>query len=314
MTCHNCHTECSRFGFHKGFQRYQCKQCKRTFSDIPEKPLDNLRLPLEKAVQITHLLVEGVGIRAIERLAGVHRDTVLAVLEVVGQKCARLLDAKVRNHPFESVQVDELFAFVQCKERNNVLQNPEIGGQYVFLGVDAKSKFILNFTVGKRDPVTTQTYIQDLQKRVQTPFQLTTDGFAPYPNEVFFTFQNEAHYAQLVKQYANPIDREKDFNRRYSPSHCTGARKVIRCGNPSPDQISTSYVERTNLTVRLFNRRFTRLTLGYSKKLANLKHSVALFIAHFNFCRKHSAHGQTPAQSCGLANHQWTIQELLTAI
>jgi IS1 family transposase len=276
--------------------------------------LDNLRLPLEKAVQITHLLVEGVGIRAIERLAGVHRDTVLAVLEVVGQKCARLLDAKVRNHPFESVQVDELFAFVQCKERNNALQNPEIGGQYVFLGVDAQSKFILNFTVGKRDPVTTQTYIQDLQKRVQTPFQLTTDGFAPYPNEVFFTFQNEAHYAQLVKQYANPIDREKDFNRRYSPSHCTGARKVIRCGNPSPDQISTSYVERTNLTVRLFNRRFTRLTLGYSKKLANLKHSVALFIAHFNFCRKHSAHGQTPAQSCRLANHQWTIQELLTAI
>ncbi len=314
MTCHNCHTECSRFGFHKGFQRYQCKQCKRTFSDIPEKPLDNLRLPFDKAVQITHLLVEGVGVRAVERLTGVHRDTVLAVLEVVGQKCARLLDAKVRNHPFESVQVDELFAFVGCKERNNVLQHPDLGDQYVYLGVDAQSKFILNFTVGKRDPVTTQAYIQDLQKRVQTPFQLTTDGFAPYPNEVFFTFQDGAHYSQLVKQYAAKIDGEKGYHRRYSPSHCTGARKVIRCGNPDPDRISTSYVERTNLSVRLFNRRFTRLTLGYSKKLANLKHSVALFIAHFNFCRKHSAHGQTPAQACGLTDHQWTIQELLTAI
>jgi hypothetical protein len=131
---------------------------------------------------------------------------------------------------------------------------------------------------------------------------------------VFFTFQDGAHYSQLVKQYAAKIDGEKNYHRRYSPSHCIGARKVIRFGNPDPDRISTSYVERTNLSVRLFNRRFTRLTLGYSKKLANLKHSVALFIAHFNFCRKHSAHGQTPAQACGLANHQWTIQELLTAI
>lgn len=313
VTCHNCHVQCSKIGFQNGFQRYRCKQCKRSFSDIPAKPLDNLRVPFEKAAQITHLLVEGVGVRAIERLANVHRDTVLAVLEVVGQKCARLLDQKVRNHSFESVQVDELFAFVVCKERNNVNHSREIGEQYVFMGVDAQSKFIINFTIGKRDPVTTQIYIQDLKKRVQTPFQLTTDGFTAYPNEVFYTFQDKAHFAQLVKQYAAAIDEEKGYHRRYSPSQCIGARKVIRCGNPSPDQISTSYVERTNLSVRLFNRRFTRLTLGYSKKLANLKHSVALFIAHFNFCRKHSAVAQTPAQACGLENHQWTINELLHA-
>jgi transposase-like protein len=112
MTCHSCKCQCSRFGFHKGFQRYQCRQCKRTFSDIPQRPLDDLRIPFDKAVQIVHMLVEGCGVRAVERLAGVHRDTVLAVLEVVGQKCARLLDERVRNHPFEFVQVDELFAFV----------------------------------------------------------------------------------------------------------------------------------------------------------------------------------------------------------
>ena len=259
------------------------------------------------------MLVEGVGIRATARLAGVNRNTVLAVLEVVGQKCARLLDQKVRNHPFEFVQVDELFAFVACKERNNVNHSREIGEQYVFMGVDAQSKFIINFTVGKRDPVTTQIYIQDLKKRVKTPFQLTTDGFTAYPNEVFYTFQDTTHFAQLIKQYAASIDGEKGYERRYSPSQCIGTRKVIRSGNPSRDQISTSYVERTNLSVRLFNRRFTRLTLGYSKKLANLKHSVALFIAHFNFCRKHSAVAQTPAQACGLADHQWTIQELLSA-
>jgi len=314
VTCHNCRSECSRFGFHKGFQRYQCKQCKKTFSDIPEKPLDNLRVPFEKAVQITHLLVEGCGVRAIERLTGVHRDTVLAILEVVGYKCARLLDQKVRNHPFGFVQVDELFSFVGCKERNNVNQSREIGEQYVYLGVDAQTKFIINFAIGKRDPVTTQIYVQDLKKRVQAPFQLTTDGYAPYAPEVFYAYQDSRiHFAQLVKQYAADIDGQKGYERRYSPSQCISTRKVIRRGHPARDQISTSYVERTNLSVRLFNRRFTRLTLGYSKKLANLKHSVALFIAHFNFCRKHSAVAQTPAQACGLADHQWTIEELLTA-
>jgi hypothetical protein len=117
-----------------------------------------------------------------------------------------------------------------------------------------------------------------------------------------------------VKQYANPNDGTKGCERRYSPSVCTGARKVIRIGNPSPDLISTSYVERTNLSVRLFNRRFTRLTLGYSKKLANLKHSVALFVAHFNFCRKHSTINKTPAMAAKLENHQWTIEELLNHI
>jgi transposase-like protein/IS1 family transposase len=311
MTCHNCKTKCSRFGIQNGFQRYQCKQCKRTFSDIPVKPLDNLRLPFEKAVQVVHLLCEGVGIRAIERLAGVNRNTVLNVLETVGQKCARLLDQRVRNVAFLNVQVDELFAFVGCKEKNNETKDTERGDQYVFMGVDADSKFIINFAIGKRDVVTTQIYCQDLKKRVQTPFQITTDGFTPYGKEVYYTFQQGAHFAQLVKQYANSDDATKNFERRYSPSICTGIRKTVRIGNPDRDLISTSYVERTNLSFRIFNRRFTRLTLGYSKKLVNLKHSVALFIAHFNFCRKHSTIAQTPAQACRLADHQWTITELL---
>lgn len=311
MTCHNCKIDCHRIGFQNGFQRYRCKQCRKSYSDIPLKPLDNLRVPFDKAVQIVHLLVEGVGVRATARLASVNCHTVLNVLETVGQKCARLLDQKVRNISFPNVQVDELFAFVGCKERNNETQDSERGDQYVYLGIDADSKFIINFAIGKRDPVTTQIYIQDLHKRVQTPFQLTTDGFTAYPNEIAYTFGQGAHYSQLVKQYAAAIDGQKGYHRRYSPSHCTGARKVVRIGNPDRDLISTSYVERTNLSVRLFNRRFTRLTLGYSKKLANLKHSVALFIAHFNFCRKHSTIAQTPAQSCGLSDHQWSIEELL---
>ena len=312
MVCHNCKCDCKRFGFHKGFQRYRCRQCGKTFSDIPERPLDALRIPPEKALQVVNMMVEGVGVRAIERLAQVHRDTVLAVLEVVGAKCARFLDRKVRNMPFEAVEVDELFSFVYCKEKQNTEHHREIGEQYTYLGIDRESRFIINFEVGKRDAVTTQLYIQDLQKRVKAPFQLTTDGFGPYISEVFFTFLNQIHFAQVIKQYSCP-EKYVNSERRYSPAACTGIRKVIQCGNPSPDRISTSYVERTNLSIRMFNRRFTRLTLGYSKKLANLKHSLAILIAHFNFCRVHSAHKKTPAMVAGLADHAWTIAELLDA-
>jgi IS1 family transposase len=259
------------------------------------------------------MLCEGVGVRATEWLAGVHRDTVLAVLEAAGQKCSRLLDQRVRNIPFRYVEVDELFCFVHCKEAQNVEHRRNIGTQYVYLSIDPQSKFIINFTVGKRDSVTTQQFMQDLKKRVQPAFQLTTDGFEAYQTEVYFTFQNSLDYAQVIKQYANPEEEENAPERRYSPSECIGMRVKVVCGDPLHDKISTSFVERTNLTVRLFNRRFTRLTLGYSKKLENLKHSVALLIAHFNFCRVHSAHGKTPAMAAGLADHVWTIDELLTA-
>jgi IS1 family transposase len=276
---------------------------------------------MDKAVQIVNLLCEGVGIRAIERLTHVHRDTVLSVLEVAGTKAARLMDAKVNNHPFQFVQVDELFCFVKFKECNNTERSRELGTQYVFVGIDADSKFIINYTVGKRDAVTCQEYMLDLKKRVQSPFQLSTDGFGAYKTEVDFTFLNELHYAQVIKEYANP--GEADYTaRKYSPSPFIRARKTVVCGTPCPDHISTSYSERTNLSIRLFNRRFTRLTLGYSKKLANLKHSFALFTAHFNFCRIHSALKvqsadslktiqRTPAMAANLTDHVWTIGELL---
>ena len=311
VTCHRCQIQAFKFGFNpQGLQRYRCKQCGKTFSDIPERPLDSLRIPTDKAVQIVNMLVEGVGVRATARLARVHRDTVLNVLEVVGRKCKRLMDTRVRNHPFEYVQVDELFSFVWCKEKNNADHRRSRGDQYTFLGVDSKSKFIINAVIGKRDAVTAQEYIHDLSLRVKAPFQLTADGFPAYRSEVYFTFQDEIHFAQLIKEYDGPHDRVT-AERRYSPPEVVNIRKKVICGNPATDQISTSYVERTNLSVRLFNRRFTRLTLGYSKKLANLKHSVALLVAYFNFCRVHSAHKMTPAQACGLTDHQWTIQELL---
>jgi IS1 family transposase len=179
------------------------------------------------------MIVEGIGVRAIERLGQVHRDTVLVVLEVAGRKCARLMDARVRNVPFEAVEVHELFCFVRCKESQNTDHRREIGEQYTYMGVDPHSKFIINFTVGKRDAVTTQVYIRDLKKRVKAPFQLTTDGFGAYQNEVYFTFQNQIHFAQLIKEYACP-EEYMVGERRCSPPECIGVKTKIRSATPRP--------------------------------------------------------------------------------
>ncbi len=304
-----------RFGVRSGIQRYQCRVCKRTQSDVPENPLVNLRVPFEKAVQVVHLLCEGMGIRAIERFTQLNRRTVLNILEIAGQKAAHLLDWQIRDVEVESVQCDELFSFVGCKEYNNKFKDPGLGSQYTFLAVDRKSKLIMSHHISKyRTRESAQIFMADLRRRVKGRFQLTTDGLYGYLPAVFNTFGSNVDFAQQAKTY-----NDRDFGafrdeRRYSVARgCSTVRTDIHIGWPNRSLISTSHVERTNLSVRLFQRRFTRLTLGYSKKLENLKHAVALFIAHFNFCRVHSAHKQTPAMAAELTNHVWTIEELFSS-
>jgi IS1 family transposase len=300
-----------KFGFKKGFQRYQCRVCKRTRSDIPENPLVNLRVPMEKAVQVVHLLCEGMGIRAVERFTQLNRRTVLNILEIAGQKAVALLDQQIRDVEVESVQCDEIFSFVGCKEFNNKTHDPELGSQYTYLALDRKSKLIMSHLVGKRDRESAREFMADLRKRVKGRCQITTDGMHGYLGAVYNAFGAQVDFAQQTKTY-----NDRDFGayrdeRRYSVGRgCATVKTDIHIGYPNRSLISTSHVERTNLSVRLFQRRFTRLTLGYSKKLLNLKHSVALFVAHFNFCRVHSAHKQTPAMSAELTNHVWTVEEL----
>jgi IS1 family transposase len=272
--------------------------------------LDDLRVSLDKAAQVVNLLAEGVGIRAAARLTSLNERTVLNVLRVAGEKCARLLDAKVRNIQCESVQADELWSFVFCKQANAL--HPDHGDAYTFLGIDRKSKLILSHYIGKRNYPNTLAFIQDLKTRVAGRFQLTSDQWQGYVRAIYYTFFGEIDYAQQQKDFAPMFTGSSNFTaRRYSPGRCIGFNTMIHIGNPEPRLISTSHVERTNLSVRLFNRRFTRLTLGYSKTLLNLKYSVALLIAHFNFCRVHSAHGQTPAQAAGLTETKWTCEDLL---
>jgi IS1 family transposase len=251
-----------------------------------------------------------MGIRAIERFTQLNRRTVLGVLEVAGQKAVALLDQQIRDVEVESVQCDELFSFVFCKAENNLLQDPERGSRYTYLGVDRKSKLILSHLVGTRDREFADAFMLDLRKRIKGRCQLTTDGYQGYLNAVYNAFGANVDYARQQKVYLDYPNAIKDVRRYSTKRGCQKVKTEVHIGNPDRSLISTSHVERTNLSLRLFNRRFTRLTLGYSKKLENLKHSMALFIAHFNFCRVHSAHKQTPAMAAELTNHVWTIEEL----
>lgn len=240
-----------------------------------------------------------------------HKQTVLNILARAGGKCARLLDEKIHVTQPGPVQVDELFCYVGCKERNNKPFDYYRGDQYTFLALASESKLILSYSIGKRDNDNALALMKDLRQRIACNFQLTTDGFHAYKYAVPQGVPNQTDFAQLVKLYANPKDGERG-ERRYSASQCIGTRVVVRRGNPDPARISTSHIERANLTVRLFNRRFTRLTLGYSKKFEYLLHSAALFIAHYNFIHIHATHGKTPAQAAGLTDHAWTVEELLS--
>jgi len=315
MICPHCKTECKNFGFFNcRCQRYRCDSCGKTFSDIPYRPLGRLKTPFRKATRIVNLLVEGMGMLAAARLTKTHSNTVQAILEVAGSKSAFLMDRLVREVNFPFVQVDEMFCFVGCKEKNNVTGDTERGRQSIFLGVDADSKFIINWMIGKRTSCTIEKYMQDLKLRVARPFQLTTDGYELFEDEVRWAFYGEVNYGQVSKKFIHP--KAKDANTaegRYEPSRVKTIYKRQVFGLARLDKISTSYVDRTHLNLRLFNRRLTRLTLGFSKKLEHLKHSVALSIAHYNFCRvHHSLQGETPAMAARLTNHVWTIAELLT--
>jgi IS1 family transposase len=254
-----------------------------------------------------------MGIRAAERLTGLNRRTVLGILETAGQKCARLLDAKMRNlHP-SHVEIDEIWTFVHSKQRKTTEDHPVHGDQYCWLSLDQPTNLILNFHVAKRSKQAAMDFIGDLRARVDdSVFDLTSDGFGPYRHRdgaVFRHFGSAVNYGTEIKTFGQ---MEPDGPRRYSPVVCTSCRRWDETGCRELKTVTTNRVERQNLNVRLFTRRFTRLTLGYSKKLANLKHAVALTVAFQNFCRKRSAIGNvTPAMAAGLADHVWTVAELL---
>jgi hypothetical protein len=291
-------------------QRFFCLRCGKSFSE--SQPLDGLRTDFKQAAQVVHLLCEGMGIRAISRFTRLDQKTVLRILENAGEHCARLLDSKIRNVKSEFVQVDEMHSFVYSKPQNTERGDPEHGEFYTYLSMDKDSKLIINWRTSKRDRENTFAFIQDLKSRMDGRFQLTSDAMSDYhrgTGAVARVFGHEIDYATETKIYGRT---KLNVSRYFNPLVVVGIKRQRKIGNADLTQATTCHLERLNLSVRLFTRRFTRKTLGYSKKLCNLRHAVAIFTAHFNFCRTHSAHGQTPAMAAGLTDHAWTIEEILT--
>jgi IS1 family transposase len=242
-------------------------------------------------------------------MLGVGKHTVLRLLEDAGCACAAFHDANVRNLSVRRLQCDEVWSFVYAKQKNVTAQQMEDGAGdcWTWTAIDADTKLIVSYMLGQRGAPTANAFMQDVASRVSTRIQLTTDGHRVYAEAVEDAFGAEIDYAMLVKLYGSSGDNPES---RYSPATCIGCRTGVLSGSPNPKYISTSYVERQNLSMRMGMRRFTRLTNGFSKKFENHAHQVALYFMHYNYCRVHSTLRVTPAMEADLTDHVWTLTEL----
>ena len=313
MTCIRCqHGIAKKFGTYgkARIQRFRCDTCRATFSAPHQRPLGRHYLDTDKAIQIITLLTEGNSVRSISRITGVHKSTILSLMLTAGDRCRRVFDSKIRNvHP-RFVQADELWTFVHTKEHHCSVDSPrEWGDAYVWMAIDSETKLVLSYLTAKRDPVSAHEFVRDLSNRVSGRFQITTDGFRAYISSIEEYLGADVDFAQLVKVYGTRDAGGPDW---YSPSQVTSAIPTPISGNPNPRHICTSHIERANLSMRTHLRRFTRLSLGFSKKLRHLRACVSLYMAFFNFCRVHSTLRVTPAMEAGITDHIWTLQELVT--
>ena len=273
------------------------------------------KLPMEKRAAIVRALVEGTSVRATGRMVGVSKDTVLKLLVELGDFCSIYQHHRLVNLPTTRVEVDEIWAF--CGARAHNAKQEGHGDIWTFTALDADSKLMISWMVAQRHADSATLFMRDLSERLPQRVQLTTDGHNMYVEGVRKGFgHGTVDYAQLAKSYGTVP--ETGPARRYSPAICTGATKVRRQGNPNVDLVSTSFVERANLTMRMGMRRFTRLTNGFSKKAENHLHSVSLHFMHYNFCRTYAtltkaAKGvhTSPAMAAGLTDHVWSIEEVL---
>jgi len=267
-------------------------------------------LSLEKKLAVISGLVEGNSIRSISRLTDVDRNTINSLLLRTGEHCATLLDERMRRLHCRRLQCDEIWTYVAKKARHVKEDDPpEFGDQWVYVALDADTKLIPAYFVGKRSSENTQVFMRELHQRLADHHvQLTTDAYIFYTKAVEQSFGGDADYAQLKKLFG---DYGQHGNERYSPSPILEVISKTISGVPDPEHVSTSFVERQNLTIRMQMRRFTRLTNAFSKRLANLKAACALHFAHYNFCRVHSSLRCTPAMEAGIANEIWPLAALL---
>jgi IS1 family transposase len=270
------------------------------------------RLPIEKQVQVVSALIEGCSIRATVRMTGVAKNTIAKLLVELGAACSEYMNQTLVNLPCKLIQVDEMWSFVGCKQKNATSEKVErdgiCGDVWTWIAIDADTKLIPSFMIGQRDPITARLFMEDLAARLANRVQLTSDGHKPYLRAVEAAFGEDIDYAMLIKIYGE-IDTQGQ--RRYSPAQCIGTERKTITGNPDPKEISTSYIERQNLTVRMSNRRFTRLTNAFSKKVENHLASLAIHYMHYNFVRIHQSLRVTPAMAAGVTQTLWSIEDIV---
>lgn len=270
------------------------------------------KLPIAKRAQILGLLVEGNSLRAASRLADCSINTITKLLVDVGAACSKYQDKTLRNLPCKNIQCDEIWAFCYAKQKNIPDDRKGVfgyGDVFTWTALCADTKLIPCWHVGRRDGSAAKLFIDDLKGRLVNRVQLTTDGHKAYLNAVEKSFGAGIDYAMLVKLYGGETAGQ-GAERKYSPGECCGTITGTVCGNPDKAHVSTSYVERQNLTMRMGMRRFTRLTNGFSKKIENHAHAVALHFMYYNFGRIHKTLRVTPAMEAGISDHVWTLEEI----
>ena len=267
-------------------------------------------LPFDKKIAAISALAEGSSIRSVERMTGVHRDTIMRLALRVGEGCANLMDKSMHDLPCRQIQLDEIWGFIGKKQRRAKIRDQAhgLGDVWTYVALDADTKLVPAYSVGKRDAYHTNAFLEDLAKRLKNRIQVSTDGLDSYPNAIERSFGCEVDYGQIVKTYAasNLYPEGK-----YSPPEVVKVGKTVVIGEPDVKQISTSFVERQNLTMRMHCRRLTRLTNAFSKKLENFKAAVALHFTYYNFVKIHRSIRMSPAMAAGVAKNLWTVEDLI---
>jgi IS1 family transposase len=275
------------------------------------------RLTTEKRRAVIAALVEGNSIRATCRMTGVAKNTVVKLLMDLGTACSIHMDRDLRDLPCQRVQVDEIWSFVYSKQKNVPADKRGqygYGDVWTWTAIDPDSKLVLSFRVGPRDLQEAHHFMADVAKRLSQRVQLTSDAFHVYGPAVRDAFHGDVDYAQLIKLYGSTDKGRKSGDAKYSPATCIGSHSEVINGDPNEQHISTSHVERLNLTTRMSVRRFTRLTNAFSKKVSNHAAAVALHFAFYNYCRAHKTLGTTPAVAAGITDHVWSLGELISLL
>lgn len=269
------------------------------------------KLSTEQRAMILSLLVEGNSINATVRLTGCSKVTILRLLADAGQFCADYHNLMVRGLKSKRVQLDEVWGFCGCKDKAKAAGAQGFGSVWTWVALDADSKLCISYLVSDRSPEAANIFVPDTEDRLENRVQLTSDGYGPCTNAVEDAFHGQVDYAMLIKNFGKTTVEDQ---RRYSPAESVGCKKEVKAGHPDDGHISTSYIERQNLTVRMSMRRMTRLTDGFSKRIDNHAHAMALHYFHYNFCRKHQTLKTTPAVAAGLATRPFSVVKLVQMI